>query len=187
VQPAPPITVFSVSLEAWLTIVAIIIGPLAALLIQKYIENRRAQQDRKIAIFRNIMAHRASRLSAPYVQALNGIETEFYGDTKVINAWRTFVDHLYAQDEKTDPTLARWSERNAELLTNLLLRMAESLGYRFEDVAIKRNAYAPKGWDTIETEQTKLRQSAIKVFEGQKPLKVEITNAAEPPQGTNQQ
>jgi hypothetical protein len=186
-ETAPSITFLSVSLEAWLTIAAIIVGPLAALLIQKYLENRRAQEDRKIGIFRSIMANRASRLSQAYVQALNGIETEFYGDTKVIEAWRSFVDHLNAtHDVVNDPNFARWFERNTELLTALLLEMAESLGYHFDAVTLKRSAYSPTGWSTIEGEQAKLRQSAIKVFEGEKPLKVELANAVEPPQRPNQ-
>jgi hypothetical protein len=56
--PAPPITFYSVSLEAWLTIIAILTGPLAALLIQMYFQDRRAKEDRKVAIFRNLMNYR---------------------------------------------------------------------------------------------------------------------------------
>src|ERR1700693_5539545 len=184
-QQAPSITFLSVSLEAWLTIAAIIIGPVGALLIQKHLENRRAREDRKIAIFRNLMANRASRLSAAYVQALNGIETEFYGETKVIEAWRGLLDQLYTpHDPVGDPNLTRWNERLTDLLTTLLLQMAESLDYHFDRVTLKRNAYYPSGWDAIEVEQMKLRQAAITVFEGGKPLKVELTNA-EPPQDPN--
>jgi hypothetical protein len=180
-QQAPSISFLSVSLEAWLTIAAIIIGPLTALLIQKSIENRRAKEERKITIFRNLMANRASRLSAAYVQALNGIETEFYGETKVIDAWRSQVDHLYTpHDAAGDPNLTRWTERQTELLTDLLSAMAESLGYHFDKVTLKRNAYYPTGWNTIETENTQLRQAAIKVFESRKALKVELTNPEEP-------
>ncbi|MGB7435847.1 MAG: DUF6680 family protein, partial [Candidatus Acidiferrum sp.] len=93
-QPAP-ITFLSVPLEAWLTILAIIIGPLAALLIQKHLERLKAKEDRKVMIFRALMANRSSRLSPAYVQALNGIETEFFGETKVIEAWRGLLDQLY--------------------------------------------------------------------------------------------
>ncbi len=175
-QQAPSITFLSVPLEAWLTIAAIIIGPLAALLIQKHIENRRAKEDRKITIFRNLMASRASRLSAAYVQALNGIETEFYGETKVIEAWHSLVDHLYTpHDPVSDPNLARWNDRVTELLTDLLFEMATSLDYHFDKVTLKKSAYFPSGWNTIETENATLRQSAIKVFGGEKPLKVELT------------
>jgi hypothetical protein len=170
--PAPPVALLSVSLESWLTIAAILVGPLAALLIQKKLEDRGARVDRKVRIFRDLMANRASRLSAPYVQALNGIETEFYGDRKVIEAWRSLVNHLNTPQGAGEPALARWTERLTELLNNMLYEMGESLGYHFDKVTLERNAYYPTHWNTIEAENTQLRQAAIKVFEGQMPLKV---------------
>jgi hypothetical protein len=173
---APAITFMSVSLEAWLTIAAIITGPLAALLIQKYLEDRRGREDRKVKIFRDLMATRASRLSALYVQSLNGIETEFYGDTRVIEEWRSLVNHLYTPYGQDEPTATRWNEQVADLLTNLLYEMAESLGYHFDKVTLKRNVYHPTGWNTTEGEFARLRQAAVAVFEGGKPIKVQISN-----------
>lgn len=173
-QPSP-ITFLSIPLEAWLTIAAIIIGPVAALLIQKRLERFHAKEERRVKIFRDLMANRAGRLSLPYVQSLNGIETEFYGETKVIERWRTLVDHLYtAHDPITDPNSLRWNDRTTELLGDLLYEMGEAINYHFDKVTLKRNVYYPTGWNMIETEQTKLRQAAVKVFEGEKPLRVEV-------------
>jgi hypothetical protein len=174
---APSITILSVSLESWLTILAILVGPLAALTIQKWMEDRRVKLERKMTIFRALMANRTSRLSATYVQALNGIETEFYEETKIIEAWHSLIDQLNTpQDPANDPNAARWSERVTNLLTDLLYEMAELLGYHFDKVGLKKNAYYPIGWNTIEIEQAKLRQAAIGVLEGGKPIKVEVTN-----------
>jgi hypothetical protein len=175
--PVPlPVNLFAaVSLEAWLTIAALIIGPIAALWIQKYLDNRRARIDRRVKIFRDLMANRASRLSLLYVQALNGIETEFYGQTKVIEAWRVLVDHLNAYHPPMDDARAKaWLEDTTDHLVSLLYEMAESLGYHFDKVTLKRNVYYPTGWNTVETENTQLRQAAVKVFAGEKPLKVEL-------------
>lgn len=169
------------SLELWIAIAAILTSPLAALLIQKYLEGLRAKEERKVLIFRALMANRANRTSLPFVQALNGIEVEFYGETKVIEAWRSLVDHLYTKvDPLTEPNITRWNDRVTDLLIELLSEMAESLGYHFDKVTIKRNTYFPVGWNTTETEQTKLRQEAGKVFAGEKPLKVEITGQHQP-------
>lgn len=179
--PALPVHSFlSVSLESWLTIAAIIIGPLAALTIQKWIEDRRARKNRQIQIFRDLMANRASRLAPAYVQALNGIETEFFGQVNVIEAWRVFVDHLYTPHSPDDTTLTRWNDRVTELLTKLLLEMGESLGYHFDQVTLKKNAYYPTGWGQIEAEQNQLRQFAIAVFDGKKSLKVEVVEQQSP-------
>ena len=62
----------------FLTIVAIIVGPIAALCIQRKLDRERAARDRKLHIFRTLMTYRASRLNAHFVEALNAIEVEFY-------------------------------------------------------------------------------------------------------------
>ncbi len=134
-----------------------------------------------MTIFRALMANRASRMSPTYVQALNGIEVEFHGETMVIEKWRSLVDALYMpQDPQNDPGLTHWSERTTDRLTDLLLEMGETLGYHFDEVTVRRNVYYPAGWDVAEVEQVKLRQAAVKVFEGEKPLKVEITGESQP-------
>lgn len=180
----PPVSIgfLSISLESWLTIAAILIGPLMALLIQKKLETIRTSNDRKIAIFRSLMANRASRTSAPFVQALNGIEVEFYGQTQVLEAWRSLNEHLYQKIEPlTEADVNRWNDGVSELVIELLYKMGESLGYHFDKVALKRNAYLPALWSAAETENLRIRQSALKVFEGDKPLKIEITGG-KPPQ-----
>jgi hypothetical protein len=161
----------------WLTIVAILIGPLSALLIQKWIERRQAREDRKVSIFRTLMANRASRLSQDYVKAFNGIATEFYGDTNVIEAWRALNDHLNSSRDAGGGVV--WDNRLNQLLVDMLYEMAETLDYHFDKVTLMRAVYHPLGWNTLEVEQTKLRQAAVAVFEGEKTLKVEIAN----PQG----
>jgi hypothetical protein len=163
-----------------LTIIAILTGPLAALLIQKHIEERRARTDRKVKILRDLMAYRANILLAQFVQAVNGIELEFYGETRVIEAWHTLSEHLYTT-QPTDPNEnKRWIDQVSEHVNTLLSVMGESLDYHFSAVTLKRSRYYPTGWNTVETENTKLRQAAIKVFEGDKSLKVELTNEAAP-------
>jgi hypothetical protein len=171
-QAPAPNEFLNVPLEGWLTILAILVGPLAALLIQKRLERGQARTDRKVAIFRALMSNRASRLSAAYVQALNGIETEFYGETAVIEAWRGLVDHLYSPHDENNANA--WNERVTELLNDLLYEMAEALGYHFDKVTLKRNVYYPSGWNIIEEENTKLRKAAVEVFEGRAPLKVAV-------------
>jgi hypothetical protein len=167
------LTFLSIPLEAWLTIAAIIIGPIAALLIQKYFERSQAETDRKIGILRQLMANRATRLAPSFVQSLNAIEMEFYGKTEVLEAWRILNEHLYTpHDAVGDPQMMRWTERTTDPLSELLHQMAKSLGYHFDKVTLKRNVYFPAGWNTLEVEQMKIRQAAIKVLEGQTPIKI---------------
>jgi hypothetical protein len=167
-----------VSLDTWLTILAVVVamftGPLAALVVEKYLEERRARKNRKILVFHALMANRASRLSAAWVQALNAIETEFYGEKKVIEAWRVVVDHLYS-DAASDPAqVARWNDKQTDLINDMLFEMGESLGYHFDKVTLKRNAYYPKGWGEVEVEQAAVRKLFLEVLNGKRKLPVGV-------------
>jgi len=162
------------SLESWLTIAAIIIGPIAALFIQRSLDERRAKKDRRVRIFHALMSNRASRLSPGWVQALNGIETEFFGETKVIEAWRLMVDHLNTPSGNDAAQNARWTETLIDHANDMLHEMAESLGYHFDKVTIKRNAYYPSGWGEIEVEQHALRKKLLELLDGKRKLPMAV-------------
>jgi len=148
---------------------------------QKWLETRRAREDRKIRIFRELMANRASRLSPAYVQALNGIEVEFYGEKTVIDAWRRLNEHLYTKAAPEDVGLTQWTDKQTDLLNDLLSKMAKSLDYQFDNLTLKKSTYYPTGWGMVETEQHELRKAALEVFAGNKQLKVEVSEAPEEP------
>ena len=60
---------------------------------------------------------------------------------------------------------------------DLLYEMGESLGYHFDKVTLKKNAYYPRGWGEVEVEQHQLRKAALAVFAGEKPLNVVVVGA----------
>jgi hypothetical protein len=108
---------------------------------------------------------------------LNSIEVEFYATSgpakKVLDAWRLYVNHLNTRAGSGDP-LSRWVEKKSNLLTDLLYQMAQSLGYDIDKVTIENNAYHPKGFVEIETEQHALRKAALAVFAGDRPIQATV-------------
>jgi hypothetical protein len=80
-QAVEQISFFGIRLEGWLTLIAVIVGPVLAVQAQKYIERRREERIRKVFLFRELMATRAARLSQRHVEALNLIDLE-YNQTK---------------------------------------------------------------------------------------------------------
>src|SRR2546422_225122 len=76
-QAANQIGFLGIRLEGWLTILAIILGPIVALALQRYSERRREKQQRQLTIFKELMATRAAKVSQRHVDALNAIEIEF--------------------------------------------------------------------------------------------------------------
>jgi len=81
------------SANAWIalpTIVAIILGPILALAIQRKLDQDRETRVRKLRIFKTLMSFRATRLAPDFVQALNIIDVEFRADSErnVRDAWK---------------------------------------------------------------------------------------------------
>src|SRR5581483_11933431 len=156
-----------------LSVIAVLLSPIFALEVQKRLDDRRASLNRKMEIFRKLMTTRATQLSPAHVEALNGIEVEFYSqggeDKKVLDAWRLYINHLNRSTGDGD-ALNRWVETKSGLLIDLLYAMAQRLKYDIDKVAIEKNVYHPKGFVEVETEQHALRKAALAVFSGQQAI-----------------
>lgn len=172
------------TISDWLVIIAIIIAPILAVQIQKFIENRKVIKERKMQVFRTLMATRATPLSPLHVEALNMIDIEFHKDKKIVDAWKLLLDNFanYPKDPK-DPNyqtkLNSSAERSSELLTDLLYEMAKVLDYDFDKVHLKRGAYIPQGHADIELEQNFIRRSFVDIFLGGKSIPINIVNPPE--------
>jgi hypothetical protein len=150
-----------------LTIIAIIVGPIAAVQIEKYLQRNRDSKNRKESIFKTLMATRGTVLSYSHVEALNRIDLEFSNDKKykkIIDSWKEYFDNL--SQHATDEQLPVWSARNDELLANLLYEMGKAFNYKFDKVLIKRNVYSPVGHSNVEREQQALRHGIIDLLNG---------------------
>jgi hypothetical protein len=76
---------------------------------------------------------------------------------------------------------AQLNSRAVELLAELLVKMGASLGYPLDRVYIKKGWYCPEGLTNIELEQHALRQSLLKVLNGQSSLPVAVFEKKFPP------
>jgi hypothetical protein len=162
-----------------ITVLAIITGPVLAVQAQKWLDNRRGLRERKLHVFRILMATRATSLSPGHVEALNLIDIEFSNkkrrERRVTNAWKVYLDNLSNKPEGDDETRA-WNTRNEDLLTRLLWEMGSCLGYDFDEVHIRRGAYIPVGLSNIEREWHFIRQAFVKVLSGEIALPMKVTD-----------
>ncbi|MGA8272189.1 MAG: DUF6680 family protein [Candidatus Sulfotelmatobacter sp.] len=165
-----------------LSVIAIVSSPIIALQVQKWLDDRRAKLDRKMSIFRKLMTTRATQLAPAHVEALNAIEVEFYAtrgpDKKVLDAWRLYINHLNSHAGEGE-ALNRWVEKKTGLLIDLLYQMAQRLKYDIDKVAIQNNAYQPKGFVDIETEQHALRKAALAVFSSERPIQTTVVGTVQ--------
>lgn len=193
----------NIEIKDWIMISALILGPILAVQAQKIIENITDRKRRKIKLFHILMETRATRLSVVHVSALNMIDLEFYGksllgkrwqskfEKRVTNAWKIYNDHLNsgAAEDKS----GAWGKRSTELFTVLLYAMAQSLGYDFDEVQLKRDFYSPVPENRVENEQNKVREAILALLEGNRSLPMHITSLPQhhpidpPPQPKSQE
>lgn len=69
----------NVTLTDLVMIVAVVVAPIFAVQVQKWLEIFREQRGRKLWVFKTLMATRAENLSSEHVKALNMIDLEFRG------------------------------------------------------------------------------------------------------------
>ncbi|SMX30037.1 hypothetical protein TRP8649_04177 [Pelagimonas phthalicica] len=162
-------------------VIAALLGPVLAVQAQKFLERRRDIKERRLAIFRILMATRAAMLSPQHVEALNAVPVEFYGSCdklkKINEAWKLYLDH---HDERY-PANEAWAQKRHDLFLDLLHLISQFLGYTFSRAQLGRDIYSPKAHGDLETEQTIIRKGLVDLFKGDfaLPLAVkEFPNAA---------
>ncbi len=168
-----------ITISNWLVIAAIVIAPILAIQIQKFIEDKKEKRARKTNIFRVLMATRATPLSPAHVEALNMIDIEFYKHKKVTDAWKILLDNFYnypkdPKEKDYNTRLLSCSEKSSDLLVDLLFEMSKVLGYNFDKVLLKRGCYVPRGHGEIEMDQFFIRKSLIDLLANKKTFPIKI-------------
>ena len=160
----------------WLMIAAVLIGPIVAVQLTRYLDNKKEKRDRRLTVFKTLMATRGSKLSYQHVEALNRIDLEFSsnksGDRAVRDAWKAYLDLLGDQNIPAD----QWPTRRVDLFVELLHKMAEVLDYEFDKTHIKNSLYHPRVYGDIERFQNEMRQALRELLEGKRFLPMFITN-----------
>lgn len=157
-------------------IVATFTGPVAAVIVTRWVDRLRDAEKRKIEIFRTMMRSRRMPLSADHVGALNLVAVEFHGQAKVMAALKELMNHFddgYGANKTIDELKAA-NEKSDALRTTLLSAMSKSLGYKFEQMEIHRGGYAPQGWAAELDEQTTARRGLAELLSGRRTLPVAV-------------
>ena len=162
----------------WLIILAVFLGPVVAVRLTRYLDEQREIRERKVQIFKTLMATRSYTVSWAHVEALNKIDLEFDKDVakekEVIEMWKEYLDHLY---NITGMPIDQWDHRRIELLVDLLHKMARVLDYDFDKTHIKNSSYSPVAHGQEENENKALRLGLIQILEGKRSIPVHIMNS----------
>lgn len=162
-------------------IIAIILAPVIAVQVEKFLERKRNEKERKLDIFKTLMATRGRTLDLDHVEALNMIDLEFDGEKPVTDTWKAYLDHLInipkypttegkTKEEKENEKnfhysqMDAWGKDRENYLAELLYVMGQSLGYKFDKIHIKRSIYSPQGHVDIDNDLQFLRKASIELL-----------------------
>jgi hypothetical protein len=141
------------------TILAIVLGPILAVSVDRLQQRWTERKRRRLEIFRTLMRTRRVRLDPDHVGALNLVDLEFYGKRRVTEAFRAYIGHLSApmpMPESQD----QFFEQREDLLVALLHAMGKELGYKFDKRDLEKLSYGPSGWSR---DQEMQRQNLVLV------------------------
>jgi len=166
---------------AWAVVLATFMGPILAVFVTRWVDDRRLKQSRKLETFRILIRTRRAQLSHDFVAALNMVEIDFFNAPKVLSTHAELMRHLSASaDEK-------WLDKTPRLVARLLYAMGQNVGYTMEQLDILEGGYIPQAMVDEETEQQRLRESLIQVLAGGKPLPVAIQLVSQTQSAAQQQ
>jgi hypothetical protein len=138
-----------------------LLGPVLAVQAQKWLEGFREKRERRLTIFRTLMATRATNLSAAHVEALNAVPIDFYKDKKVMDAWEEYFAHL-TNVPAGNPV---WGQKRLDLFVKLLAAIGSRVGYDF-NVAEMNRIYFPTAHGEMEDEQNTIRKGLATMLKG---------------------
>jgi hypothetical protein len=159
-----------------LIILAMLAGPVLAVQVQKWVESQKEKKARRMNIFRTLMTTRATPIAPEHVQALNMIDVEFYDNKKIKELWKLMLDNFLNYPKMDDPAfstkLTSASEKSKDQLIELLYVMAESLGYHFDKVHLKKEVYFPVGHGELLMDQEIIRKGFVEICSGTRPISI---------------
>ena len=122
---ATPIDEPLLTLKEYINLVAIVVGPIIAVGITLWWQQRKEMRDAKGRLFLTLMAHRRSNPPSPeWVNVLNVIDVVFADTPQVVQLW-----HEYFSGLSNPPANQNYQQREHTYLL-MLSAMARSLGYR---------------------------------------------------------
>jgi hypothetical protein len=128
----------------WLTLLAIVVGPIVAVCISLIIEARRRSRDQRLHVFRIIMTTRHLPGDPGYSSSINLVPVEFHRSRDVINAYNEYIESTrfrvqLGEEDKQNRLLASKQAK-------LIFEMANDLGFRLRESDLEIQAYAADGF-----------------------------------------
>ena len=158
---APPDPGTVIYMKDWLTLAALLLGPVCAVGITLWHQNRVEKRSAKRKLFVALMAHRKSiPIATEWAQSLNIIDVVFADNPKVVGLYHTLYNVL------TTPPLDMVKLQHSRL--ELLSAMAASLGYKALQQTDIDKFYVPQAHTDQAGRQGDLQTEFLRVLKASK-------------------
>jgi hypothetical protein len=168
----------------WITVVAIVLGPVLALFAQRGLDWLREKKNRRMQIYLTLMSLRATWLNPDSIRALNSLDTIFAKrtDKPVREAWAKVLTHVNTprRNPNDEQESIAWNNRLLDLRVDLYQAVGAAVGYDHSIDYIKTQFYQPQYHVEVEREQEQIRKQFAKAITDAG-LKVVIAQADIPP------
>ena len=108
-----------------LTILAIALSPLIAVLVTVYLQNRKEERSHKLNVLATLIGSRHAPTSEETVRALNLIDVVFHDAPRVRELWHEYFGMLNNEGLNNPNGFQQRQKKNLEMITE----MAKALGY----------------------------------------------------------
>ena len=132
-------------LNAWLTLLAVFISPIVAVLISIWVESRRRKRDGRLLILRQLMATRHLPSDPLYSQAVNLVPIEFNDEPRVMAAYKAYQEAVQQEPGEDAKAIARSSQNTVVKQTKMIFAMMQALKLKASEADLPVEAYAAQG------------------------------------------
>jgi len=134
----------------WGTVVATFFGPILAILITRWNDNRKQNYNEKLSIFKTLMSARGNQNNVFFVDAINVIDVVFYKEQKIVELKNEFVGHRFVigKDNWTANDLNIWAQKDRKNLNCLLKAIAKNINITIEGIGDETSVFSPAWLNT---------------------------------------
>lgn len=168
-------------LNEWLTLAAIILGPIIAVGITLWIEGRRRMRDSRMIVLRQLMATRHLPGDPLYSLAVNLIPVEFNDERSVMAAHKAYHEALRASAAAPDDQKRQALEFLVSRQTKMIYAIMQSLGLHASEADIPMEAYAAQGMVDRNALYLKSLEGMVRIADALEAQTRMIANAAPQP------
>lgn len=129
--------------NAWLTLLAIVLGPTIGVVITLWVERSRRTKERRLQIVRMLLATRHMPADAQYNVAVNLIPADFNNQPAVMGAWRRYHEIVRERVDVPDHEKRLNAGQSA-----MIFQVIRSAGLQFSESDIQAQAYVSEGFVT---------------------------------------